>query len=151
MYGNPRTFLCPNCNEMINDQMTTCRFCEVAIDPGIAALIAERQEKANQAYSDASYLRAATAAMFVSLSVGLVLTLAYFGFLATCIISVVLLVRWQVEFGSVLTNDPDYSKAKRPRNISALLLVVATPLGIIASPFIDVFIQILQDLIGLIA
>ena len=116
-------------------------------------LIAERQEKekANQAYSDASYLRAATAAMFVFLSVGLVLTLAYFGFLATYVISVVLLVRWQVEFGSLLTSDPDYSQAKPSRNISALLLVVATPLGIIASPFIDVFIQIVQDLIGLIA
>lgn len=148
MYGNPRTFRRPNCNEMIHDQMMKCRFCEVAIDPGIAALIAGRQEKANQAYSDASYLRATTAAMFVFLAVGLVLTLAYFGFLATYVISVVLLVRWQLEFGTLLTNDPDYSKAKRSRNISALLLVVATPLGLIASPFIDVLIQIVQEFIG---
>ena len=145
MHGNPRTFRCPNCNEMIHDQMMTCRFCEVAIDPGIAALIAERQEKANQAYSDASYLRAATTAMFVFLAVGLVLTLAYFGFLATYIISVVLLVRWQVEFGSLLTSDPDYSKAKRSKNISLVLLLLATPLGIVASPFIDVLIQIVEE------
>jgi hypothetical protein len=131
---------------MLNDQMATCRYCGVAIDPGIASLIAERQEKANQAYSDASYLRSAIAAMFVFLAVGLVLTLAYVGFVATYIISVVLLVRWQVEFGNLLTNDPDYSKAKRFKNISALLLVIATPLGIIASPFVDVIIQIVEEL-----
>jgi hypothetical protein len=147
MYGNPRTFRCPNCNEMIHDQMANCRFCDVAIDPGIAALVAGRQEKANRAYSDASYLRATTTAMFLFLAVGLVLTIAYAGFVATFIISIVLLVRWQVEFGNLLTNDPDYSKAKRFRNISAFLLLLATPLGIIASPFIDVVIEIVEDLL----
>ena len=147
MYGNPRTFRCPNCNEMIHDQMLTCRFCEVAIDPGIAALVADRQEKANRAYSDASYLRATTTAMFVFLAVGLVLTIAYFGFVATYIISVVLLVRWQAEFGNLLTNDPDYSKAKRSKNVSALLLALATPIGIIVSPFIDVLIEIVEEFI----
>jgi hypothetical protein len=147
MYGNPRTFRCPNCNEMIHDQMATCRFCDVAIDPGIAALVAERQEKANQAYSDASYLRAATTAMFLFLAVGLVLTFAYAGFVATYIISIVLLVRWQFEFGNLLTNDPDYLKAKRSRNIAAILIVLATPLGIISSPFIDVLIQIVGEFV----
>ena len=144
MYGNPRTFRCPNCNEMINDQMAACRYCEVTIDPGIADLIAERQEKANRAYSDASYLRATTTAMFVFLGVGVVLTLAYAGFVVTYFISAVLLVRWQIEFGNLLTNDPDYLKAKRSRNISVLLLAVATPLGLIASPFLDVIIQIVE-------
>ena len=133
---------------MIHDQMATCRYCDVTIDPGIADLIAERQQKANQAYSDASYLRATTTAMFVFLAVGLVLTLAYAGFVVTYFISAVLLVKWQVEFGNLLTNDPDYSKAKRARNISALLLVIATALGLIASPFIDVIIQIVEELLN---
>jgi hypothetical protein len=44
---------------MINDSMTQCRYCNVAVDPGWRRLIAERQEKANQSYSDASYLRTA--------------------------------------------------------------------------------------------
>ena len=56
---SPRTFPCPNCNEIINDSMTECRYCSVAIDPGVAQMVADRQEKANQAYSDASYLRTA--------------------------------------------------------------------------------------------
>ena len=147
MFANPRTFRCPNCNEMINDTMTTCRYCSVTIDPGIAALVAERQEKANQAYSDASYLRNAATAMFVFLAVGLVFTFAYIGFLATFVISAVLLVRWQLRFGDLLTNDPDYGRAKRSRNIAAVLVIGAIPIGIILSPFLDLLIQTVEDLV----
>ncbi|HEU4797118.1 MAG TPA: hypothetical protein VFT02_15900 [Pyrinomonadaceae bacterium] len=37
--------------------------CSVPIDPDVADLIARRQEKSNQAYSDAGYLRTALIAM----------------------------------------------------------------------------------------
>ena len=67
MLANPRTFRCPNCSEMINDSMTQCRYCSVPVDPGVAELIADRQEKANHAYSDASFLRTAAFAMYVFL------------------------------------------------------------------------------------
>jgi Ca2+/Na+ antiporter len=130
---------------MINEQMTTCKFCSVAVDPGIAALVAERQEKANQAYSDASYLRNAAVGMFVFLSVGLLFTLGYVGFLVTFTLTIVLLIRWQMKFGDLLTNDPDYVQAKRSRNIAALLLVFAIPVGILVNPFIDVLIQQVED------
>src|SRR5215470_17880790 len=63
--SNPRTFPCPSCNQIISEGATVCRFCSAQIDPVAARLIAERQEKANQAYSDASYLRTATIALFV--------------------------------------------------------------------------------------
>lgn len=72
MFSNPRTFRCPNCNEMINDTMTECRYCSTPVDPGIAATIAERQEKANQSYSDASFLRTAAVAMFVFLGLSFI-------------------------------------------------------------------------------
>jgi len=49
-----RTFPCPNCNEIISDGATQRRFCSVAIDPAVAQLVAERQEKVNHSVSDAS-------------------------------------------------------------------------------------------------
>src|SRR5262245_48338029 len=148
MFNIPRTFRCPNCNEMINDSMTNCKYCAVAIDPGISSLIAERQEKANQAYSDASYLRNAAAAMFVFLGVGLVLTIGYLGFVLTFLITLALLVRWQFKFSYLVVNDPDYAKAKKSRNLAAVLLIVAVPLGLIVNPFANVIIQILFDFVG---
>lgn len=135
---------------MINEQMNICRYCKVAIDPGIAALVAERQEKANAAYSDASYLRNAAVGMFFFLTVGLFLTIGYVGFLVTFVFSIVLLVRWQAKFGDLLTSDPDYKQAKRSRNIAAVLLVLAIPVGIVASPFIDLIIQEVEDLANLL-
>ena len=67
MLANPRTFPCPNCNEMINDSMTQCRYCSTPVDPAVAAMIADRQEKTNRACSDASYVKTAAIAMFVFL------------------------------------------------------------------------------------
>jgi len=134
---------------MINDSMGTCRYCSAAIDPGIAKLIAERQEKANQAYSDASFLRNAAVAMFVFLTVGLVLTIGYLGFAVTFLTTLILLVRWQFKFSNLLTNDPDYLMAKRSRNVAAVLVIVAVPAGIVANPFGNVILQTLLDFVGL--
>lgn len=135
MLAGPRTFRCPNCNEMINDSMTQCRFCSVAIDPAIAALVGERQEKANQACSDASYLKTAAIAMLLFLAVGSIVGLVFWGFVVTFWVVVVLLIRWQVRFGSLLTDDPDFQQAKRSRTIALVLLIVAIPLGLIV-PFL---------------
>ena len=60
MSFGPRTFRCPSCNEMINESVRQCGYCSVAVDPGVAQLIADKQQKANQACSAASYLRTAT-------------------------------------------------------------------------------------------
>jgi hypothetical protein len=133
---------------MINDSMSNCKYCSVAIDPAIAAMIAERQEKVNQAYSDASYLRNAAAGMFVFLAVGLVLTIGYLGFVVTFLTTLALLIRWQVKFSDLLTNDLDYLKAKRSRNVATVLLIVAIPAGIVANPFADVILKTLLDFVG---
>ena len=126
MLANPRTFRCPNCNEMINDSMTQCRFCSVPVDPGVAQLIADRQEKANQAYSDASFLRTAAIAVYVFLGLSwspFIPFLFFFGFLITLVIVIVLLIRWQLRYAGLITDDADYKSARRSWWISLALLL----------------------------
>lgn len=139
MLSTPRTFRCPNCNEMINDSMTQCRFCSTPVDPGIAAMIAEQQDQVNQACSDASFLRTAAVAMFVFLGASMIpfLPVVYWGFLITFIVVIVLLVRWQVRFGNLKTNDPDYQQARRSKNVALILLIAAAPLGFIVRPLLS--------------
>ena len=133
MIANPRTFRCLNCNEMINDSMTQCRYCNVPVDPGVAQMIAERQEKANQSYSDASFLRTAVVAMFMFMGLSYVpyVPLVGWGFLVTFVVVLVLLIRWQMKFGSLVTNDADYLKARRSWRLSLVLWLVAILIGFI--------------------
>ena len=139
MFAVPRTFPCPNCNEMINDSMTQCRFCSVPVDPGVAQLIADKQEKANQAYSDASYLRTAAIAMYVFLGLSFIpfLPVVSWGFLITFFVVIVLLIRWQIRYASLVTSDADFQKARRSWWISLVLLIVAVPVGFVIRPLID--------------
>jgi Ca2+/Na+ antiporter len=126
MLAKPRTFRCPNCNEMINDSMTQCRYCSVPVDPGVAQLIADRQEKANHAYSDASFLRTAAIAMYVFLGLSMlpfVPFLFFSGFLIAFVVVLVLLIRWQIRYATLVTNDADYIKARRSWWISLALLI----------------------------
>jgi Ca2+/Na+ antiporter len=134
----PRTFRCPNCNEMINDSMTQCRFCNAPVDPGVAQMIAERQARANQAYSDASFLRTAAIAMYVFMGLSFIplIPLVGWGFVATFIVVLVLLIRWQVKFGRLTTNDADYLSARRSWRLSLVLWLVAIPLGFIVRPIV---------------
>lgn len=141
MLAQPRTFRCANCNEMINDSMTQCRYCSVPVDQGIATMLADRQEKANQAYSDASYLRNAAVAMYVFLAVGLIFGMAYWAFVGAFIVVTILLIRWQWKFSDLLTNDPDYGQARRSKNIALILLIVAFPLGVLLNPFWDLILR----------
>jgi len=139
MLARPRTFRCPNCNEMINDSMTQCRFCSVPVDPAVAQLIAERQEKANHAYSDASYLRTAAIAMYVFLGLSMLLAFFFWGFLVTFVVVIVLLIRWQVRFGSLVTDDSDYKSARKSWWIS-LVLLLGVPVIFVVRIVIEVLI-----------
>jgi ABC-type Na+ efflux pump permease subunit len=118
---------------MINDSMTQCLYCNVPVDPAVAQLIAERQEKANQSYSDASYLRTAAIAMYVFIGLSYIpfLPVVYWGFVITFFVVLVLLIRWQVKFGSLVTNDADYLRARRSWRFSLVLWLIAIPLGFI--------------------
>jgi hypothetical protein len=139
MFAAPRTFRCPNCQEMINDSMTLCRFCSVPVDPGVAQLIADRQEKANQAYSDASYLRTAAIAMYVFFGLSMVplLGFAFWAFLGTFFVVIVLLIRWQIRYRGLITDDADYKKARRSWWIS-LVLFMGLPVIFIVRLVIEV-------------
>lgn len=141
MFAQPRTFRCVNCNEMINDSMAECRYCSVPVDAGIAALLAQRQEKANQAYSDGLYLQNAAVAMFVFLGFGMIFALAYWGFVGAFAVTAVLLIRWQMRFSDLRTDDPDYRRARRSKNIALLLLIVALPLGLLLNPFLSLMLS----------
>jgi hypothetical protein len=123
---------------MINDSMTQCRFCSVPVDPGVAQLIADRQEKANQSYSDASYLRTAAIAMYVFLGLSFIpiLPLVDWGFIITFVVVFVLLIRWQVKFSGLNSDDADYQSARRSWRLSLVLWIVAIPLGFIIRPLI---------------
>jgi len=143
MFAQPRTFRCPNCKEMINDSMKDCPFCKVPLDPGVVALAAERQGKANRAYSDANFLKIAATSMFVFLGIGLIplLGFVYYGFIFTFVVVLVLLIRWQVKFSGLLTDDPDYQRARRSRNIALILWLLAIPLGFLVGPFLSFFLS----------
>ena len=136
--ANPRTLPCPNCNEIINDSMTVCRYCSAPIDPVAARIIAERQEQANQAYSDASYLRTAVIAMYVFMGISFIpfVPVVGWGFLFTFIVVLVLLIRWQARFYRLVTNDADYLKARRSWRLSLILWIVAIPIGFVIRPLV---------------
>ena len=142
MSFSPRTFRCPNCNEMINDQMTECRYCSVPVDPGVAQLIADRQQKANQAVRDASFLRTATIAMWVLLGLSFIpfIPLVELAFIIVGIVVIVLTIRWQVKFSNLLTNDPDYQTARKSWRLSLMLMLVAMPVAFIIRPLVYIFI-----------
>lgn len=135
---NPRTFPCPNCKEIINDQMQVCRYCKVPVDPAIAMQQAELQSKVNQACNDASYMRIAATAMFVFLALSLIpfIPFLFWGFLLTFFLILILGIRWQVSFNGLPTGDPDYVKAKRTKNVALILWVIAIPVGFIIRPLL---------------
>lgn len=136
MLASPLTFPCPSCKEIINDSMTQCRFCSAPVDPGVAQLIAERQQKANQAYSDASFLRTAAIAMYVFLGLSFVpfLPVVSLAFYIIFIVAIVLLIRWQIRYGSLQTDDADYKSTRRSWTISLFLTLGAAPIAFIIRP-----------------
>jgi NO-binding membrane sensor protein with MHYT domain len=130
---------------MINDSMTQCRYCSTPVDPAVAAMIAERQEKTNRACSDASYLKTAAIAMMVFLGLSFIpfIPLVYWGFVITFVAVLVLFIMWQVRFGALVTSDPDYQRARRSKNIALVVLIIAAPLGFIIRPILDLILSIL--------
>ncbi len=137
-----QTFPCPNCNEIINDTMETCRFCQAPVDRRAAAIAAEIQSRVNQACNDASYLRITAVVMWIFLGLSVVpfLPLVGWGFLITFFMVLILAIRWMVKFSSLQTRDKDYEQAKRSRNVAVILWFVAIPVRFIFVPLLYVLI-----------
>jgi Ca2+/Na+ antiporter len=127
MFAQPQTYPCPNCNEIINDTMGKCPHCSTLLDPQAAAVAGENQSKVNQAVSDASYLKTAAVVMWVFLGLSFIPVIPVVGwaFLFTFVVVLVMIIRWQVKFGGIKTNDPDYPRAKRNRNLAVSLWLLA--------------------------
>lgn len=132
MFAQPKTYPCPNCNEIINETVEKCPYCSNPVDRQAAAVAAETQSKVNQACSDASYLRTAAFVMWVFLGLSFipVIPAVGWGFLFTFVTVLVMIIRWQVKFGGLKTNDTDYPRAKRNRNM-AVILWLAAVIGLI--------------------
>lgn len=143
MFAQPRTFRCITCNEMVNESMQKCPFCKSAIDHQAANSAAELQENVNRSCSDASYARTAGVAMWVFLGLSFIplIPVVAWGFLLTFFVVLILLIRWQVKFGGLKTEDSDYKRAKRSRNIALGLWLAAIPVGFIVRPLWDLILQ----------
>ena len=133
MLAQPQTFPCPNCKEIINDSMAHCRYCNAPVDPQAAAEAASLQSRVNQACSDASYLKTAALVMWAFLSLSFIpfVPLVSWAFLFTFVAVLVMIIRWQLKFGRIKTDDPDYPRARRSKNLALLLWLGALFLNFI--------------------
>jgi len=134
MLSQPQTFPCPSCKEIINDSMERCRYCSAPVDRQAAATAAEIQNRVNNACSDASFLRTAAAAMFGLLGLSFlpfISFVTYLGFIFTFLAVIVMFIRWQIRFGTLQTDDLDYQRAKRVKNVALLLWLLAIPLFLV--------------------
>jgi hypothetical protein len=142
MFAQPQTLPCPSCNEIINETMEKCPHCSAQIDRQAAAAAAEAQGRVNQACSDASYLRTAAVGMWVFLGLSFIpfIPLVSWGFLVTFVVVLVMFIRWQVKFGGLKTNDPDYVQAKRAKNLALVLWLAAFVAGFLILPVVHALI-----------
>lgn len=147
MFEQTRRFPCPSCKQIITDAAGECRYCGAPVDAGIAQAAADTQDRVNQAYSDASFLRTTAVGMWVLLALSLVpfIPFIYYGFVFTFVALIILVVRWQARFATVNTSDPDYARAKRNRNLSLVLWFAALPVGFIVRPLFAVLVARLFD------
>ena len=118
-------FECPNCKETIDSAQTHCRFCSVAIDPGVAEKAAKTMARVNQACSDASYMKTAAVALLVFFGMMLIPLLSWYGTWGCLILFIAVLVmalRWWIRFGIIETDDSDFVRARRTVAVISLLL-----------------------------
>ena len=124
MLSSVRTFPCPKCNELVMTGVDKCRHCASPIDATAAATAADAQDKVNSAYSDASFMRNLSAGMWVFFLIRFIPFIGIAGWVGMLGLMVgvpVKLILWQVKFGRLQTEDPDYKKAKTNRLIAFLI------------------------------
>ncbi len=126
------TLPCPSCDEIINDSTFQCRFCRALIDPRAARAAAELQARVNEACSEASYAASAAYVMFALLLLSVLpfVPLVWVAYLLTFFAVIILVVRWELRYGGIVTRDPDYRRARFSRGVAFGLWLVAMPLWI---------------------
>jgi hypothetical protein len=108
-----RTLPCPNCGEMIYSDSTQCRFCSTPLDAQAAEAGAKAQQQINDACNYAKWIRNFAGAIWVFFLIGLIITAGQLAFLAGIFLVPISLILWQIRYGRLKTDDPDYKKAKR--------------------------------------
>ncbi len=138
MFEQVRRFPCPSCQQIIADDAEQCRYCGAPVDKAIARAAADTQDRVNQACSDASYLKIVAGGMWVFLGASFLRIIALFnvGFIITFFVLAFLLARWQLRFSNINTTDPDYTQARRAKNVSFLLWLAAIPVGFVIKPLL---------------
>ena len=126
-------FPCPACGQFIGWDATVCRFCTRPVDATAAAASARLQEKINRACNEASHVR--NIAGFMWIAFALQFFFALIGqvlFLGLVLLGPILLIKWQINYGSLKTTDLDFDFARRNRNI-AFVLLLPTPIALIVT------------------
>ncbi|HEX8677917.1 MAG TPA: hypothetical protein VF700_11885 [Segetibacter sp.] len=132
MLSESNFFPCPNCNEIIGSDTSKCKYCNHPVDPVAAEAAIRLQERINQACNDASTMRNLAGFMWIAFAVQFIYALmGRLVFIGLMIAVPVMLINWQLKYGSIKSNDVDFRTAKRNRNIS-LLLMLPIPIVIVA-------------------
>jgi hypothetical protein len=131
MLSQTSYFPCPNCNEIVSSESTSCKYCKREIDAHAADAAIKLQERINHACNDASMVRNLAGFMWIMFAVQFLFAfmgrLLFFGLMVGV---PVMLIKWQFNYGDIRTSDVDFRSAKRNRNL-ALLLWAPTPVLIV--------------------
>ena len=130
--GGASILPCPKCGEMIYSDATTCRFCSEAIDPQAAAVGAKRQKEINDACNHAKMVRNVAGVMWIVFLARFLIFGATWGFVGLFFFVPAYLIFWQVKYGSLKTEDPDFSVARRDRLIALLIWLPALALQVLS-------------------
>ncbi|HEY6322838.1 MAG TPA: hypothetical protein VJA16_14905 [Thermoanaerobaculia bacterium] len=118
-----RTFPCPNCREIIDTTMQSCKYCGATVDPGAAASAADLQARVQKACGNASSIRITAGATPLLLLLFFVLTLGAMNLANASILILVPIgaIRWHLLYGSLQSPDPDLPRARRAVRNSVLI------------------------------
>ncbi len=134
---------CPHCKEYVDARSANCRFCRGYIDTLTTQVSAEMQQRVNDAYNDALWLRNGAGVYVIFIVLRLFVPLFGMAALAVLFMFVALpvrLIRWRVRFGRLQTDDPDYPRAKRNWRVALLIWLLV--------PVIVLFVLLLFGVFG---
>lgn len=111
-----KAFQCPNCQQFINNSMSSCKFCAMPLDMQTISNAVVNQHDVTNAYSLASTIRvlAGLAIMLYFLSyipfIGFLIYIVHWlVFLAVP----VLLIVWLIQYSGLRTTDPEFKEAQK--------------------------------------
>ena len=127
-------FPCPRCRQMIFSDARKCRFCAATLDRRAAAEGVDLQNRVNAACNQAKILRYSAGAMWTFFLIGLIPFLTPIGLASNVMFFGVpiSLIYWQVRFGNLQSDDKDYARAKRDRNIAFLMWAPAMAFEVVS-------------------